>query len=90
MESNEHLNILLDIQKQLGALGKETSMQSQMIISLNEKVAVANGRTTKNEAEIAKMKSILDNWKGKLAVILVMGGVVGKIVLDFIRKQIGL
>lgn len=90
MESNEHLNILLDIQKQLGALGKETSMQSQMIISLNEKVAVANGRTTKNETELAKMKSILDNWKGKLAILVVAGGVVGKIALDFLRKQIGL
>lgn len=85
-----HLNVLLDIQKQLGALGNETSRQSQMLIALNEKVAVANGRTTKNETILKEHQTILDNWKGKLAVIVVAAGFIGNLVISWVKKKLEL
>jgi hypothetical protein len=82
--------ILLDVQKQIGHLGNETSKQSEMLIALNNKVAIANGRTTKNEEMLAKHQSILDDWKGKLAVIVVIVGFAGNLLISWIKKSLDL
>ena len=87
---DKHLGVLMDIQKQLGALGNETSRQSAMLIALNDKVLVANGRTAKNEEQLKAHQSILDNWKGKLAVIIAIAGFGGSLLSMWIRKQLGL
>lgn len=85
-----HLNILLDIQKQIGVLGSETARQSEMLVALNDKVAIANGRTTKNETSIKEHQTIIDNWKGRIGVIVVVGGFVINLVIDFLKNKLNI
>lgn len=87
---DKHLSVLMDIQKQLGALGNETSRQSAMLIALNDKVLIANGRTSKNEAMISAHQSILDNWKGRVAVIVVVAGFVGGLLSAWLKSKLGI
>ena len=76
--------VLLDVQKQMGTLGttteeklgkidKETGRQSQMLIDLNAKVATANGRTAKNEGQIAELKEWRKYILGGIAVVSLIG-----------------
>lgn len=91
MEHNDpHLNILLDIQKQLGVVNRETGEQSKMLIALNEKVAIQNGRVTKAEQELKKVNSILDNWKGRLAIIVVIAGFLGNVIISWVKKELNI
>jgi len=85
---DSHLNILLDIQKQLGKLGSETATQSEMLKALNDKVAIANGRTSKNENRISFLEEINQLRKegdaikkGKNLVWGIVGGFGGSILL---------
>ena len=65
--------ILLDVQKQIGTVNSETSRQSQMLIDLNAKVAIANGRTGKNEAAISMLKEWRKYILGGFFVITTLG-----------------
>lgn len=87
---DKHLGVLMDIQKQLGALGNETARQSAMLVALNDKVLIANGRTSKNESMIVAHQTILDNWKGRLAVIVVVSGFVGSLFTAWIKSKLGI
>ncbi len=87
LQSDTHeklYTILLDIQKQMGDLGTateaklgkidtKTDRQSQMLISLNDKVAVANGRTAKNEGQIAALREWRKYILGGFAVVSLIG-----------------
>jgi|JI10StandDraft_1071094.scaffolds.fasta_scaffold1172223_1 phage-related tail protein len=83
MENDTHekvYNVLLDVQKQIGAVSRETGEQTKKLDALNEKVATANGRTAKNESAIATNAAeiaTLREWRkyilGGLAVATVTG-----------------
>lgn len=87
-EKEQHLQILLDIQKQLGDLKAETSAQSEMLKSLNDRVAIQNSKVFKNAEMIAKHQSILDNWQGKLTIIFLVSGIVGNLLLSYIKSKL--
>jgi len=89
---DEHLNILLDIQKQLGGVGGETARQSEMLKALNEKVAIQNGRVEKNEKKLDEHEAIINNWKGKLAIVIgiaiFVGGALREIIMNWLETKI--
>ena len=82
MKNNEqHLQILLDIQKQLGVLGAETSRQSEMLIRIDTQVQKTNGRVTQLETP--------DNInKGKLAVIGAIAGALVSFIISLAVKKL--
>lgn len=82
MKNNEqHLQILLDIQKQLGVLGAETSRQSEMLIRIDSQVQKTNGRVTQLETT--------DNInKGKLAVIGAIAGALVSFIISLAVKKL--
>lgn len=84
--SDQHLGILLDIQKQIGDLKAETKGQSEMLLSLNDKVATANSKTAKNILDIQAIKDERNVEKGKLYVVMAVGGFVFSIVASFITS----
>lgn len=90
MKTDEHLNILLDIQKQLGDVKTETRGQSEMLKALNEKVAIQNGRIYKAEGNIGSIQSLLENWKGKMVIIVAIVGIVGNLIITIIKSKIGI
>ena len=83
MSTDQHdklYSILLDVQKQLGVVSRETGEQTKKLDALNDKVAVANGRTSKNEVaisnnqeSIAKLRNKSWYIMGAFAVISVIG-----------------
>lgn len=83
-------SILLDVQKQIGNLGNETSKQSEMLVSLNDKVAIANGRTSKNENRIEELEKTVSGFKNKVAGVSLVVGLLASIVVPFIKEKIGL
>lgn len=95
MEKPEnHLSILLDIQKQLGDLKAESTGQSQMLISLDSRVAIQNGKVFKNVAEIQSLKDERNVFKGKLFVVMAIGGfamsIIGGLIVAFARTKLGI
>lgn len=90
-ENHEKLySILLDVQKQIGQLGNETSKQSEMLISLNNKVAIANGRTSKNEEKIENVEKTIDGFKNKVAGISLAIGLTVSLIVPIIKKYLGI
>lgn len=65
--------VALDVQKQIGVVSAETARQSQMLIDLNAKVAIANGRTAKNEGSIEMLKEWRKYILGGIAIISLIG-----------------
>ena len=90
---DQHLGILLDIQKQLGDLKAETKGQSEMLHSLNDKVALANSKTAKNVMDIQAIKDERNIEKGKLYVIMAIGGfafsIVASVIVSFTKSKLG-
>lgn len=73
-ENHEKLySILLDVQKQIGTVNSETSRQSQMLIDLNAKVGIQNGRITATEKVVAELKEWRKYILGGFAVITFLG-----------------
>ncbi len=73
-ESHDKIfNVLLGIQKQIGDVSRETGEQTEKLDALNAKVAIANGRTGKNEAQIANIREWGKYVLGGGAVIIVVG-----------------
>lgn len=66
-------SVLLDVQKQIGTVSRETGEQTKKLDALNEKVAIANGRTAKNEGDILMLKEWRKWILGGLAVATVTG-----------------
>lgn len=83
-----HLNILLDIQKQLGVLGAETARQSEMLISIDKQAKLTNGRVTNLEKDNQSHKEFRANLKGKVAVISVVLGFAVNLIIDWAKKNI--
>lgn len=78
----EHLTILLDIQKQLGTLGAETARQSEVLKRIDTQVQKTNGRVTSLETD--------DNYrKGKLAVIGAIAGGIASVIIGLLIKYFG-
>jgi hypothetical protein len=75
-KQDPHLNILLS---------RETGEQSKLLTALNDKVAIANGRTSKIEKKVEDHQAILDNWKGRLAVIVIVSGFVLNLIITFAK-----
>jgi len=65
--------ILLDVQKQLGAVSRETGEQTKKLDALNDKVSVANGRTGKLEGQVIALKEWRKYILGGFAVISLLG-----------------
>lgn len=73
-EDHERLyGILLDVQKQLGSVSRETGEQTKKLDALNEKVAVANSRTGKLELAVTDLKEWRKYILGGFAVLTVLG-----------------
>ena len=68
--------ILLRVENRLGAM-------EQKIDLVHEQAVKTNGRVDKHE-------TILENWKGKLAVIIVMAGFFGNLIISWIKRQLNL
>lgn len=80
-EQDIHLNILLDIQKQIGDLKSETTGQSEVLKRIDAQVQKTNGRVTILENG--------DNYrKGKMAVIGAIAGSIASIIIAVIIKSI--
>ena len=66
-------DLLLAVEKQISGISRETGEQTQKLDSLNDKVAIANGRTGKNEGQI----NALIQWKnyilGGVAIVFIIG-----------------
>ena len=74
---DQHLTLMLDIQKQIGNLGIETARQSEILNRIDSQVQRTNGRVTSLEAD----KNIR---QGKMAVIGAIVGAVASILVGFI------
>ena len=93
-QADPHLNILLDLQKQLGDLKSETVKQSQVLLSIDAQVKKTNGRVTVLEATESITKNTKNIRKGKLIVWATIGGFIGAVVLalfiGFIKNTLDL
>jgi hypothetical protein len=87
-QSDPHLHILLDIQKQLGILGRETGEQTQKLVSIEAQVKKTNGRVTALEEINKHLEQERQFVKGKMAIIGIIAGSVGTLIVGFIGKII--
>lgn len=83
-----HLTILLDIQKQLGVLGSETSRQSEMLKSIDAQVQKTNGRVTKLETREQERVKVESEEKGEKKIKGILWGSVGGILTAVIISVI--
>lgn len=83
-----HLSILLDIQKQLGQLGRETGEQTEKLKSIEAQTMKTNGRVTKLEQLNEVIAREKEYARGKMAVIGVIAGGIGAIIMSVITKLI--
>jgi hypothetical protein len=75
--NNERLyEILLRVENRLGAM-------EEKLEAVHEQAKLTNGRVNKHEL-------LLENWKGKLAVIVVVAGFAGNLFISWIKKNLGL
>ena len=88
--NDQYLSILLDIQKQLGDVKSETRGQSEMLVALNEKVAIQNGRVVKLEIADIKIEAIINNWKGRLVILASIVSVIVGLLSSWFRNKLGL
>ena len=65
--------VLLDVQKQIGVVSRETGEQTKKLDALNEKVAVQNGRVTATEKVTAELREWRKYILGGFAVIGLLG-----------------
>lgn len=79
--------VLLDVQKQIGVVSRETGEQTKKLESIDNKVAVANGRTAKNEGDIAMLKEWRKWILGGLAVATVTGMVTATYYIEKIATK---
>lgn len=66
--------ILLDVQKQIGLVSRETGEQTKKLDALNEKVGIQNGRVTATEKKIAELREFKKYILGGFAVLSFLGG----------------
>lgn len=100
-KTDPHLNILLNIEEKLGDLKAESRGQSEILISLDNRVKEANHKTAKNVLEIQAVKDeiqvIRDEKninKGKMFVFMAIGGfvmtIVSAILVILIKRYFGI
>lgn len=83
-------SILLDVQKQIGNLGNETSRQSEMLISIDQQVKRTNGRVTLLESDNVTTKEFITGLKMKIALVVSLVSFAWLIAGDWVKRQIGL
>lgn len=99
--TDPYLNILMTIQREIGDIKSETSGQSEILISLDNRVKEANHKTAKNVLEIQAVKDevqvIKDERninKGKVFVFMAIGGfvmtIVSPLLVILIKKYFGI
>jgi len=92
--TDSHLNILLDLQKQLGDLKSETVKQSQVLLSIDAQVKKTDLRVSILEDTNSIAKNTSNIKKGKLIVWGTIGGFIGAVTLalfiGFIKNTLNL
>lgn len=92
--TDPHLNILMDIQTQIGDIKSETTKQSAQLTALNEKVAIQNGKVFKSIQDIQDIKDERNINKGKMFVFMAIGGfvmtIVSALLVVLIKKYFGI
>jgi hypothetical protein len=83
---DQHLNILLDIQKQLGALSRETGEQTEKLKSIEYQTIKTNGRVLALEKKNEQSEKEKEFIRGKMAVISFIAGALGAIIMSAITK----
>ena len=84
-KKEDYLGILLDIQKQLWANTTETRWQTELLKALNDKVAIQNWRIYKTEGKVLGIELLLNNWKGRLAIIAIIVTFIWSFAKDIIK-----
>lgn len=82
--------ILLDVQKQIGSLSRETGEQTTKLNSIDEQVKKTNGRVTKLEGTTADLQQDKANFSGKTAVLAVIGAFLLTLLGRFIGTKLGI
>lgn len=77
------MTILMDIKSELGN-------QRGLIEGMHQKQDYTNGRVTKNADDIDKLKESHTEVKTKVALFGGIAGVVGSVVVAFIKRELGI
>jgi len=80
--------IALDMQKQLGGMSAEISKQSQMLVDLNVKVAIQNGKVASNQLAIQKLEGYNNVLKGKIIILTAFFSIVLSILIPILRDKL--
>lgn len=84
----------MDIQTQIGDIKSETTKQSAQLTALNDKVAIQNSKVFKNTTEIQLLKDDKNVNKGKIFIVMAIGGflmtIVSALLVILIKKYFGI
>lgn len=76
-------DMMLNFQKQLGDLSTETRGQSEILKAIKAQVEKTNGR-------VSLLEQFRDTLKGKIAVVVIVGGFVFNVFWAWVKKEINL
>lgn len=90
--------ILLNIQKQIGELSRETGVQSEMLKNIHQEVKYTNGRVTKLETviipaisdQVGKNGRFINDWKVRIGMIVTGVSVTWLIIGSWVKGKLGL
>lgn len=88
MKTDEHLTILMSIQKQLGELSTATGRQDEILQRIDTQVQKTNGRVTRLEEINVSLKEKEAESRGEAKVKSAVWGFVGALGLFAIQKFI--
>ena len=91
MTQNNHdklYSILLDIKQDIGEMKYEIGEIKGEARGAHEQSRKTNGRLKKAEDDIDKLRSFIDNYKGKLTVIVFIAGIVLPAIVSVIAKYL--
>jgi hypothetical protein len=87
-------SILIDLQRQIGNLSRETGEQTEIIKAVQIQTTKTNGRVTALEVKLEGMDQITAFSKGKkaatIALIGAVSGILVTLLVAFIKQKLGL